>query len=302
MDNLVYTTKISDSAYAYAVKKMQNIFRQYLIDNNRKAVVIGMSGGIDSALTAALAGQVCAELEIPLVGRSLPIMTNKPDEVERAARAGKIFCSNFGEKDLTSAYTALHELMDDIDASSDEQLTLTVKIREGNIKARTRMIYLYDLARKNDGLVLSTDNYTELMLGFWTLHGDVGDFGLLQNIWKTEVYEMARFLCRAGLDDDAIQILKDTITAVPTDGLGITNSDLDQLGAGSYEEVDKILMTYLSGSRKEYMNHPVIIRHLTSVYKRANPVNIARKDILPSVYMRANPVNIARKDILPLTA
>lgn len=284
MDSKLYTTLICDSAYAYTAKRMQQIFSQYLLDNNRKAVVIGMSGGIDSTVTAALAGQVCQELGIPLIGRSLPIMTNRPEEIKRATDAGKVFCSSFGEKDLTSAYTALHEVMDEIDIPEanvmNAELALTVKIREGNIKARTRMIYLYDLARKYDGLVLSTDNYTELLLGFWTLHGDVGDFGLLQNIWKTEVYEMARFLCRAGLSDDAVAVLKDGIAATPTDGLGISNSDLDQLGARTYDEVDRVLMSYIAGSR-EFMNHPVVRRHLSSTFKRTNPVNIAREDVLP---------------------
>jgi len=62
------------------------------------------------------------------------------------------------------------------------------------MKARIRMILLYDLAGGNDGMVLSTDNYTEYLLGFWTLHGDVGDFGMIQSLWKTEVYDMVEWI------------------------------------------------------------------------------------------------------------
>lgn len=58
-------------------------------------------------------------------------------------------------------------------------------IADGNIQARLRMIYLYNLASIHKGLVMSTDNQTEYQLGFWTIHGDVGDFDPIQDLWKT---------------------------------------------------------------------------------------------------------------------
>lgn len=57
-------------------------------------------------------------------------------------------------------------------------------------QARCRMMYLYDIASRHKGLVMSTDNQTEYQLGFWTIHGDVGDFDPIQDLWKTEVYEL----------------------------------------------------------------------------------------------------------------
>ena len=140
------------------------------------------------------------------------------------------------------------------------------------------MVYLYDLAAKNKGVVLSTDNYTELLLGFWTLHGDVGDLGMIQNLWKMEVYEMAQYIAEYEANEQQAQALWACINATPTDGLGITSSDLEQLGANSYNEVDKILKSYLSGN-KEYSNHPVIKRHLATHFKRNNPYNFPREII-----------------------
>lgn len=147
------------------------------------------------------------------------------------------------------------------------------------------MIYLYDTAKKTKGMVLSTDNYTEYLLGFWTLHGDVGDFGMIQNLWKSEVYDIAKYIVKNELQSGAEKkALQECIDGVPTDGLGITSSDLEQLGAESYEQVDGILQSYLNYKANpepvddEVLNHPVIKRHLASGFKRNNPFNISRKE------------------------
>ncbi len=143
------------------------------------------------------------------------------------------------------------------------------------------MIYLYNLAQKHGGLVLSTDNYTELLLGYWTLHGDVGDYAPIAALWKTEIYECAKWL----IENDLIFLeqewaLKRCVDAVPTDGLGTTSSDLDQLHAATYAEVDALLQAYLAGKRdKELVEHPVIQRHLRSEFKRNNPYNVPRERI-----------------------
>jgi NAD+ synthetase len=183
------------SDYKTAVDNIRDILKAYISENRIKSLVVGISGGIDSALSLALAKPVCDELNIPLIGRSITIETNKADEIARAKAMGEKFTSDFKEVDLTEGFITLAGL---ITESGDEDTeSVAYKIRRGNIKARTRMVYLYDLAAKNKGMVLSTDNYTELLLGFWTLHGDVGDYGMIQNLWKTEVYAMSRYLVQA---------------------------------------------------------------------------------------------------------
>ena len=265
--------------YKSAVDNIREILKNYISDNNIKSLAVGISGGIDSALTVALAKPVCDELNIPLIGRSITIETNKADEIARANAIGESFVSDFKEVDLTDGYITLAGLI--TESSNEDKNSRAYKIRQGNIKARTRMVYIYDLAAKNKGMVLSTDNYTELLLGFWTLHGDVGDYGMIQNLWKTEVYAMSRYIVSQLDDEKAKNALSSCIEAVATDGLGITNSDLEQIQAKSYEEVDQILLKliYNTADLKEFENHPVIQRKNNSEFKRNNPFNIARNQI-----------------------
>lgn len=109
---------------------------------------------------------------------------------------------------------------------------------------------------------MSTDNQTEYQLGFWTIHGDVGDFDPIQDLWKTEVYGLANYL-QDHYKSKALEALRNdyketcdnykamscaiynSCKLVPTDGLGISNSDLEQIGAKSYDEVDDILSRYI---------------------------------------------------------
>jgi NH3-dependent NAD+ synthetase len=138
-------------------------------------------------------------------------------------------------------------------------------------------------------MVLSTDNYTEYLLGFWTLHGDVGDFGMIQNLWKTEVYGLAEYLVKKfnllGQYKRA-DTIKKCIDAVPTDGLGVTDSDFDQIlpdydknmsPKEIYQEIDETLRLRLSAAHDR---SEVVKRFRATEFKRNNPFNIPRKYII----------------------
>ena len=89
----------------------------------------------------------------------------------------------------------------------------------------------YHAARMLKGVVLSTDNLSECWMAFWTLHGDVGDFGIIHNLMKgLELYDVARYL----------GVPEEIIAAKPDDGLGVAEGDEDQIGA-AYPAVDKIM-------------------------------------------------------------
>lgn len=240
-----------------------------------KSLIVGVSGGVDSALVCVLAREVCDRMPgITLKGFSIPITTNKDQEIDRARKVGHLFCHKFMTVDwLARPYFAFVGTGLDISTLSFEE-----KIRHGNIKARVRMIFLYDAAHRAQGMVLSTDNLTEFLLGFWTLHGDVGDYGMIQNLWKTEVYGLAEYLANE-YDRKQREAILACVRALPTDGLGITNSDLDQLGVNNYYEGDHILKDYLTKGYGDE-NHPIIKRHLASQFKRNNPVNIPREAIV----------------------
>ena len=249
-----------------------------------KSMIVGLSGGIDSALTAAIAREICDITgRHRLIGVSIPIESNKQTEIDNGRSIGNAFCHEFREVKFINNLFKLFKLF------KGRPRTQAGKIRRGNIKARLRMIYLYDKAHRNNGLVLSTDNLFEFNLGFWTLHGDVGDLGFIQQLWKTEVYGVAGYLCEkydrlaSGSEDweiyyKKILSLRQSMTAVPTDGLGVSTSDFDQLGVSTYNEVDRILIDHINGA--DIKAHPIIKRHVKYAFKRENPHNISREQIL----------------------
>lgn len=259
--------------------------KNYLFKNNLKAMVLGISGGIDSTVVAAICHEVSKQTGIPLIGRSLPIK-NKKDEFDVSKLVGEAFCDEFNVKRLDLSYKAalvdaildsksypqpsIHDLMEYHDIVALEEWEGRTPIANGNLQARCRMQHLYDIASLHKGLVMSTDNQTEYQLGFWTIHGDVGDFDPIQDLWKTEVYKLAEYIFykydsemrKEGkyytIPNDLsakMSAIKASIALTPTDGLGISNSDLDQIGAKSYNEVDDILKTLTSceSSEETYM-------------------------------------------------
>lgn len=275
----------NNTKYQIMVSNIQRELETDIRKAGLKSLVLGISGGIDSALCAALARPVCDKLGIDLIGRSIPITTNTSDEKERAEAIGKVFCTNFDE--VWKGEESFQELWDLVKFEGWAVEDPKEKIRKGNIKARIRMIYLYDLAQINNGLVLSTDNYTELLLGFWTLHGDVGDYGMLQNLWKTEVYEMAEYLVSTLTYEPQANSLYSCITCQATDGLGISKTDLDQILPGwegssrdGYAEVDRRLKHHLETGIGD-LDDPVLQRYYRTEFKRNNPYNIPREKILP---------------------
>lgn len=271
--------------YTKLIVIIRDQLRQYIVDNDLKSLIIGISGGIDSLLCAALAGSVCREKGIPLIGRSIPIKTNTEEEIDRALTVGELFCDDFYEQDLSGAFGKLIQYfppeLDNVSAN------FHIRIRSGNIKARIRMMVLYDLAKEHNGLVLSTDNLSEYYLGFWTLHGDHADYGMIQNLWKTEIYELAECfydLFKQNDEDKKANIFRAAIDAVPTDGLGVSASDCEQFGVPSYNEVDETLKEWLklngkpNSERTERLrNSPVVKMHESTHFKRNWPISISRE-------------------------
>jgi NAD+ synthetase len=265
---------MSELNYEHVFNVLVDKTAEYVTSNNLKAIVLGISGGIDSTVVAAICHEVSKKTDIPLIGRSLPIK-NKEDEFSVSELVGEAFCDEFKVFNLSNSYKAsLFDLCADAGLIKDckgydwywvsdlEELTGRTPIANGNLQARCRMKHLYDIASIRKGLVMSTDNQTEYQLGFWTIHGDVGDFDPIQDLWKTEVYGLANYL-RDRYKSKALEALhndyKETCDKyramsyavysscklIPTDGLGISNSDLEQIGAKSYDEVDDILSRYI---------------------------------------------------------
>lgn len=274
---------MSELNYEHVFDVLVDKTAEYVTENNLKAMVLGISGGIDSTVVAAICHEVSKKTGIPLIGRSLPIK-NKEDEFSVSELVGEAFCDEFKVFNLSNSYKAsLFDLCADAGLIKDckgydwywvsdlEELTGRTPIANGNLQARCRMKHLYDIASIRKGLVMSTDNQTEYQLGFWTIHGDVGDFDPIQDLWKTEVYGLANYL-QDHYKSKALEALRNdyketcdnykamscaiynSCKLVPTDGLGISNSDLDQIGAKDYATVDDILSRFIpfENFRKSY--------------------------------------------------
>lgn len=216
--------------------------KDYVLLHNIKSLVIGVSGGLDSAVNAAIVKPICDELNIPLIGLYIGIVTNKEEEKERASLIGKSFCTMFKQFELTDEFNLLSKTFDESKWDMVSESETARKIRHGNIKARMRMMLIRDETQFNKGLMIDNLNKTEYLLGFFTI-ADGGDISPLFNLTKTHVYELGNYLVMALQNKEQKEALQSCIDAVPTDGLGITNSDLEQLGADNYEIVDDILTT-----------------------------------------------------------
>lgn len=238
--------------YKIFVKNSRKWLSQYIKDNHLQSCVLGISGGIDSTISACIASSVCEELNIPLIGRSLPTTTNKSDENNVAILVGETFCSDF-KKIPINCDDIIHEF-----ELCEGKMT---PLQKGNIKARYRMMYLYNLASIHRGIVLDNDNFTEWNLGFYTQHGDSPcDINLgLHYLWKTEIYELAKYLIESYTDqaikiypsdiekeaslNKKVQAIEASIRLIPTDGNGVSNSDCEQFGLDDYGQVDDVLKT-----------------------------------------------------------
>lgn len=259
--------------------------KTYVTTSNLKALVINVSGGLDSAIVAAL----CQEkyTGVPLIGLSLPYDYNDSHS-EKADVVGAAYCSQFTTLHLSqmigiAGVGKTINLVAVMSIESDRLITRftcnnkhnsSERVRHGNIRARTRMILAYDVARGLNGAVLSTDNYSELLAGFWTLHGDVGDIGPIQMIFKgLELPYIAKHL----------GIREDIITQPPSDGLNVTDENTDEAQLGvDYKTFDAIMYTYLQDNSKwDSIKDIGIVKNVIDIYnrtqyKRNNPVNIPR--------------------------
>lgn len=227
--------------YEKVLEKIIKKTEDYIVSNRVKCMVLGVSGGIDSTLCAAICKEVSNNTGIPLIGRSLKIV-NLNNECKLAQEVGDTFCNNFKSINLWKAYSSVSGEFENNEGNG-------TSISEGNIMARLRMMYLYNIAGIKKGIVIDTDNLTEHYLGFWTLHGDEGDFNPIGGLWKTEVYELSKYVAKRY--NEWSYVMNKSIAAIPTDGNGISSSDLDQIGGKDYYEVDKILIPFVKGIKAE---------------------------------------------------
>ena len=233
--------------------------RDYINDNGLSHFVIGVSGGIDSAVTSTL----CALTKKPVVVVSLPILQNK-DQLSRANKHISWLKNNFSnvvatEIDLTDIYNCFFKTFKD--GFSNE-------LAFANSRSRIRMVALYQIATYYNGLVVGTGNKVEdFGVGFFTKYGDGGvDISPIADLYKSQVKELAK----------SLQIDDSIITAQPTDGLWDDNRcDEDQIGA-TYEELEWA-MNCNSTENLSYRQNEVL-----QIYKNFNTKNKHKMISIPT--------------------
>ena len=204
-----------------AITRIKDLIRQTLWASGAKGVVVGISGGIDSAVTAAIAVKALGPEHV--LGVHMPSASSSPLDLADA----KDFCDKFGIELLTVP------LGDVVSAAFSDPYITDTPILRGNYTSRLRMATLYNIAAARGFLVCGTSNKTEYMIGYSTKWGDAAaDIQPLLHLWKKDVYTMA----------DELDIPRSIIEKAPSAGFWEGQSDEDELGF-SYQELDAALMS-----------------------------------------------------------
>ena len=164
--------------------------REYMRKSGFKKVIIGLSGGIDSALTAAIATKAIGSENV--LGVSMPTQYNAKETKQDAFELSKRLNCQFIEHSIDDLRVALNESI--ISANNGHELN---EICAQNIQARLRGVVLMALSNQHNALVLTTGNKSELAMGYSTLYGDMcGGLNLIGDLFKTEVFELSQFIAK----------------------------------------------------------------------------------------------------------
>ena len=195
--------------------------KNYADQAGMQSLVVGISGGIDSAVVSAL----CARTGLNTVAVTMPIR-QRPDLHDLSMRQGAWLAERFDN--------VRHEIIDlttTFDEFENRLATYNNLLGFANSRSRLRMVTLYQIAQSVGGLVVGTGNKVEdFGVGFYTKYGDGGvDISPIADCYKTEVWQMGREL----------GIIEDIIDAPPTDGLWDDGrTDEDQLGGLTYKDLE----------------------------------------------------------------
>ena len=211
--------------YEQLKTRIVNWIKDYYWKYNIKALVVGVSGGIDSAVVSTL----CAETGLPTYVLTMPLHSKKGNTELSDAHAKALVEKYYN---VTNVNVDLSETYDKLMLHVDDTFTGN-ELANANTKSRLRMVTLYQIAGSVGGIVVGTGNKVEdYGVGFFTKYGDGGvDIAPIADIYKTQVWELGKHL---GVDDRIVD-------AIPTDGLWEDGrTDEGQLGA-SYEDLEEAM-------------------------------------------------------------
>ena len=207
--------------------------RDYAHKNGFQKVLLGLSGGIDSSVTAAIA--VAALGDENVIGISMPSKFNSPETRSDAEKLARNLGIEFHTIPIEPMLGQFHKSLQIVEGWNDEGIAYE------NLQARIRGCILMSLSNRFGSLVLTTGNKSETAVGYSTLYGDTaGGFGIIKDVPKTTVYELAEHINRIG----GRQIIPaDVITRPPSAELRQDQKDSDSLP--DYDLLDRILKGYV---------------------------------------------------------
>ncbi len=213
---------------AAETERIASFVRKEIREAGRSRVVLGLSGGIDSALVAFLCVRAIGKENV--LAFLLPYRTSSPQSSSDALAVSDLLGIKAETIDITPAVDALKAALRPADP-----------LRLGNLTARTRMIALYDRSAAHNAVVAGTGNRTESMLGYTTLHGDSAcGFAPILHLYKCQVRQLAEYLDVPG----------HVIRKTPTADLWQGQTDEAELGF-TYDEADWLLFNMLDRRKSD---------------------------------------------------
>jgi NAD+ synthase (glutamine-hydrolysing) len=243
----------------------------YVSKNNFKKVLVGLSGGIDSALTATIAVDALGSENV--IGVALPSKYNKEESLVDA----RLLAENLEiEFKVIKIEEIVNIFRNTLKESVDEELGQTT---DENIQSRVRGNILMALSNQTGAMVVSTGNKSEMAVGYSTLYGDLaGGFALLKDLYKTEVYNLANF--RNSISN---VIPQNTIDKEPSAELRPDQFDKDSLP--EYELLDEILRMYIEedSSSEKIISTGIDENIVYDVLSKVDRNEYKRKQVAPGV-------------------
>ena len=243
----------------------------YVKKNNFKKVLIGLSGGIDSALTATIAADALGSENV--IGVAMPTKFNSPDSL----RDAKNLATNLGiEMKIIEIENLTESFRDILKNQFEDKLN---SVTDENIQSRIRGNLLMALSNQTGAMVVSTGNKSEMAVGYSTLYGDLaGGFALLKDVYKTEVYKLSNYR-----NSVSKVIPENIITKEPSAELRPNQLDKDSLP--EYELLDKILYLYIEedSSSERIISSGINEDIVFEVLEKVDRNEYKRKQVAPGV-------------------
>ncbi|MFZ0828585.1 MAG: NAD+ synthase [Verrucomicrobiia bacterium] len=257
--------------------------RDYVRKCGFKSVLVGLSGGIDSALVAVLAADALGADQV--LGVSMPA---------RYSSAGSLSDAGALAKNLGIRYEVLP--IEPVFQSVEQQLTQVFagtqpNEAEENIQSRLRGVTLMALSNKFGALVLTTGNKSEMAVGYCTLYGDMcGALAVIADVFKTDVYKIARWINR-----DRIVIPEASITKPPSAELRPDQKDQDSLP--EYETLDAILQAYIveNSSREQIIQRGFNAQVVNDVINKVTFSEYKRRQAAPGLKVSTRAFGMGRR-------